>query len=261
MADDELEAALDAASDAGLQVIVTVGMDVAMSARGVTVSESADMVFAAVGVHPWMAQDHPDGAPVDELETLAMNDKVVALGEIGLDFVDNSWRGISYRDDELRRHQEIVFREQLRLARRLGLPVILHSRGAHGATTRILEEEGAGAVGGCVQFFEGTVEDVRAYLSLNFGFSLGSSVTYPDTGGWYDVVRAIPASALLLETDAPWLPFCGNPSDRGSPADLVVIGDAVAEVRGEDPAALFAYTARNARRVFPGVRTGTWPAG
>jgi TatD DNase family protein len=236
-------------------------MDVAMSARGIAVSESTDTVFAAVGVHPWMAQDHLHGAPVDELETLAMNDKVVAIGEIGLDFVDNSWREISYRDDELRGHQELVFREQLRLARRLGLPVILHSRGAHAATIQIMEEEGAGAVGGCVQFFEGTVEDVRGYLSLDFGFSLGSSVTYPDADGWYDVVRAIPASALLLETDAPWLPFCGHSSDRGSPADLVVIGEAVAEVRGEDPAAVFAYTARNARRVFPGVRAGAWPAG
>jgi TatD DNase family protein len=251
---------LGAATEAGVELIVTVGMDVATSARGVAVSESADMVFAAVGLHPWMAQDHPDGAPVDEIEALAMSDQVVAIGEIGLDFVDNSWRELSYRDDRFRSHQEAVFREQVRLARRLGLPVILHSRGAHETTTRILEEEGAGAVGGCVQFFEGTTEDVRAYLALDFAFSLGSSVTFPDPGHWYDVVRAIPSSALLLETDAPWLPFCGSTSDRGTPADLAVIGEAVAQVRREDPAGLFAYTARNAKRVFPGVRAGAWPA-
>lgn len=242
-----------------MDLIVTVGMDVASSARGVAVSESADMVFAAVGVHPWMAQDHPDGAPVDEIEALALSGRVVAIGEIGLDFVDNSWRELSYRDDGLRHHQEAVFRAQVRLAKRLGLPVILHSRGAHAATTRILEQEGAGAVGGCVQLFEGTTEDVRAYLALDFAFSVGSSVSFPDPGTWYDVVRSIPRGALLLETDAPWLPFCGNPSDRGTPADLAVIGAAVAEVRGEDPADVFAYTARNAKRVFPGLRVGTLP--
>lgn len=230
-----------------------------MSAQGVAIAESEEMVFAGVGLHPWMAQDYPDGAPLEELEALAMSDKVVAIGEIGLDFVDNSWLELSYRDDELRSNQEAVFRQQLRLARRLGLPVILHSRGAHETTTRILEEEGTGAVGGCVQFFEGTAEDVRAYLALNFTFSIGSSVTYPDPGNWYDVVRAIPASALLLETDAPWLPFSGHTSDRGSPAHLVVIGEAVAQVRREDPAAVFAYTSRNAKRVFPGVRAGAWP--
>jgi TatD DNase family protein len=250
--DAELAGVLADARAAGVQRIVTVGMDTQTSARGAAIAASQDMVFAAVGLHPWLAQDHPQGAPLEELEALAAGDDVVAIGEIGLDFVDNSWLRLSYDDPALRAHQEEVFRAQLRLARRLGLPVILHSRGAHATTTRILGEEGMGSVGGCVQFFEGTPDDVAAYVALGFAFSVGASVTFPDAEpGWHETVRAVPTDALLLESDAPWQPYFGHDSGRSAPADLVAIGEVVAQVRGTDPAELFSATARNLRRVFP----------
>ncbi len=254
-APEELQGVLARARSAGVELIVTVGMDRETSAAGIAIADSEDMVFAAVGLHPWMAQDYPEGAPVDELRALARHPKVVALGEIGLDFVDNSWRGLSYADPELRRMQETVFRQQLRLARSLDLPVILHSRGAHEAVTRILGEEGIAAVGGCVQFFEGDADDVARYVGLGFTFSVGSSLTYPDSDGWHEAVRAVPADALLLESDAPWLPYSGKDSGRSAPDDLAVIGKVVAEVRGADPAELFAVTAANLRRALPRIGT------
>jgi TatD DNase family protein len=251
--DGELATVLDRARAAGVERIVTVGMDVATSAKGVAIAEAEAMVFAAVGLHPWLAQDHPEGAPIGELRELAGRGKVVAIGEIGLDFVDNSWRGLSYEDPALRGIQERVFREQLRLARSLDLPVIMHSRGAHDTVLRILEEEEMDVVGGCVQFFEGTPQHVERYVGLGFTFTIGSSVTFPDQGGWHDTVRAIPEDALLLESDAPWLPFAGKESDRSSPADLVHIGGVVAQLRGVSAPEVFAAATRNLPRALPRV--------
>ena len=251
--DEELETVLERARAVGIELIVTVGMDVGTSARGVAIADAELMVSAAIGLHPWLAQDHPGGAPVEELRELAERGKVVAIGEIGLDFVDNSWRGLSYEDPELRRIQERVFREQLRLARSLDLPVIMHSRGAHDTVIRILEEEEMEAVGGCVQFFEGTPEHVERYVDLGFTFTIGSSVTFPDPGGWYDTVRAVPEDALLLESDAPWLPFAGKESGRSAPDDLVHIGEVVAGLRGVSPGEVFAATTRNLPRALPRV--------
>jgi TatD DNase family protein len=253
LSDAELERALDDATEAGVGLMVTVGMDRETSGKGLSIAASHEPVFAAVGLHPWMVQDHPDGAPIEQLRAMALDPNVVAIGEIGLDFVDNIWRRLSYRDPELRRIQEKVLRQQLRLAKELGLGVILHSRGAHEAITRILSEEEMQTVGGCIQFQDGNPDDVARYVELGFSFTIGSSVTYPDPGGWHDAVRAIPDDALLLESDAPWLPHSGKESERGAPADVALIGEHVAEIRGADPAQLFAASVTNLRRALPGI--------
>jgi TatD DNase family protein len=253
--DEELPAVLDDARAAGIELIVTVGMDSATSARGVAIADAQEMVYAAVGLHPWMAQDHPDGAPLDELEALAADPKVVAIGEIGLDHVNNLWLDLSYEDPELRAHQGVVFREQLRLAKRLGLPVILHSRGAHPAITKILREEGMETVGGLIQFQDGTAQDVQDYLDVNFHFTIGASVTYPEGAeAWHEVVRTIPDEAVCLETDAPWLPYHGREPARSAPSDLRPIGEIVAGVRGSQADGFFSLTSANALRALPGVR-------
>jgi TatD DNase family protein len=251
--DGELASGLQGARDAGIGLMVTVGMDVATSARAVEIARAHDGVYAAVGLHPWMAQDHPEGPPVDELRELARDERVVALGEIGLDFVQNTWLGLSYDDPALQRIQEAAFRQQLGLAQELDLPVIIHSCGAHAAVTRILLEEGMDRLGGCVQLFEGTPDDVGRYVDLGFTFSIGSSVTFPDPGGWYETVRAIPDDRLLLETDAPWLPPAGAGRSRTVPADLTLVGEAVARIRGADPDEVFARSAANLRRALPAI--------
>lgn len=249
----EFETAMSQAEASGIDLLVTVGMDVKTSTVAVEIAEGHSGIFAGVGLHPWLVQDH-DGPPLDDLRILAESSpSVVAIGEIGLDFVDNSWLDLSYLDPELRRGQQEAFRKQLALARELNLPVILHSRGAHRAVTEILTQEGMDAVGGCVQFFEGDGEDVERYLELGFHFSVGASVTFSDPGGWYDTVRAIPDSALMIESDAPWLPFAGKDRDRSTPADLVSIVDAIAEIRAQEPAEIFRISRENCIRGFPGV--------
>ena len=169
---------------------------------------------------------------------------MVALGEIGLDFVDNLWLKLSYEDPELRAIQEQVFRDQLRLAQELELPVIIHSRGAHAAVTRILREEGMEAVGGCVQFLDGIAGDVERYVALDFTFSVGSSVTYPDRAeDWHDTVRSMPRRARC----------CSRPTPRGCPTSAaspraacpptsMPVGETVAQMRGIEPEEVFSLT-------------------
>ena len=247
---DEFDRALSEARAVGVDLLVTVGMDVETSTRAVQIAHDQDGVFAAVGLHPWLVQDH-DGAPIADLQSLVeASPEVVAIGEIGLDFVDNSWLGLSYRDPDLRAGQQDAFRAQLALARDSGLPVVLHSRGAHRTVTEILADEGMAAVGGCVQFFEGDSEDIDRYLDLGFSFSIGASVTFDDPGGWYDTVRSIPDSALMIESDAPWLPYAGRSGERSGPADLTVIVDALAGIRGQDPADVFRVSRENCSRRF-----------
>ncbi len=253
LSEDELSSGLRGARAAGIELLVTVGMDLETSTRAIEIAEAHDGVVAGVGLHPWNAQDHPEGPPLEGLKELAGSDSVVALGEIGLDYVENKWLGLSYADPELRRIQGEAFRAQLRLAQELDLPVIIHSCGAHDAVTRILAEEEMGRLGGCVQFFEGTPQDVERYVDLGFTFSIGSSVTYPDPGGWYDAVRSIPDDALLLETDAPWLPYDGAGRPRSVPADLTRVGEAVARIRDTELEDVFARSAENLRRALPAI--------
>lgn len=253
-APDELRGVLAEAASSGVELIVTVGMDADSSAAGVKIAQAEPNVCAAVGLHPWNAQDFPEGAPIVRLRELAAHPSVVAIGEIGLDHLNNLFLDLSYRDPELRAMQERVFREQLRLAVELGLPVIVHSRGgAHETTIRVLREEGVASVGGCIQFFEGTPDDVARYAELGFTFTIGSSVTFPDPGGWYDAVRAVPDDALLLETDAPYLPYAGREPARSTPADVRRIGETVARLRGIGEAEVFGASVRNLRRALPRI--------
>lgn len=206
LSEEELESGLRDARAAGISLMVTVGMDVETSTRAVEIAEANDGVYAAVGLHPWLAQDHPDGPPVEALRDLARSSKVVAIGEIGLDFIGNIWRDLSYDDPELQRIQEAALRSQLQLAHELELPVILHCRGAHEPITRILADEAMDRLGGCVQFQEGSAADVERYTALNFTFSVGSSVTHPDPG--VGTTRSAPS---------PTTRCCWRPTRRGCP--------------------------------------------
>ncbi len=249
----ELATVLTDARAVGIELMVTVGMDCETSAGGIAIADAEDDVYAAVGLHPWLVQDYPDGIPIDELRALAWRPNVVAIGEIGLDFYLNKFTGLSYEDPELQRKQESAFRAQLQLARELELPVILHSKSAHETVTRMLGEEGVDSVGGCVQFFEGTPDDVARYVELGFTFTLGSSVTFPDPGGWFETVRSVPTDRLLLESDAPYLPYADKGSSQSAPDDLRLIGEAVARLRGDEPEQLFAGSVENLRRALPRI--------
>jgi TatD DNase family protein len=237
---DDLPAVLARAREAGVARLVTIGTDVETSQAAIALAAREPGVWAAVGVHPHDAAE-ADEAALAEIERLAGAPRVVAIGEIGLDF----FRNLSPRDA-----QERTFRRHLDLARRAGKPALIHCRDAHAETLAILEEIGVGAAGGIMHCFSGDVAIARRCLDAGLTISLAGPVTYPNARALPDVARFVPADRLVVETDCPYLPPQGHRGQRNEPAYLALTAARVAELRGETPAALGARTSANARRLF-----------
>ncbi len=228
------------ARQAGVTRMLTIGTEVPTSRAAIALAEAEPDVWATVGVHPHDAAD-ADAGVLTEIERLAGGPRVVAVGEIGLDF----FRDLSPRDV-----QERVFRHLIGLARRVGKPVVVHCRDAHAEVLAILGEEGASEVGGIMHCFSGDVEIARRCLDLGLLVSLAGPVTYPNARALPDVARFVPADRLVIETDCPFLPPQGYRGKRNEPAYLALTAARVAELRGE-PLEEFARRASdNARRLL-----------
>ncbi|HMH48622.1 MAG TPA: TatD family hydrolase, partial [Candidatus Acidoferrum sp.] len=180
-------------------------------------------VWATVGIHPHDAAE-ADVAVLEEIERLAAEPRVVAIGEIGLDY----FRNLSPREDQHR-----VFRALLGTARRVGKPVVIHCRDAHEDTLAILAEERVAEVRGTMHCFSGDVTIARRCLDLGLVISLAGPVTYPNARALPDVARFVPGDRLVVETDCPFLPPQGYRGKRNEPAYLSITTARVAELRGE----------------------------
>ncbi len=234
------DAVLHRAEEAGLELILNVGFDLESSRKAVQLAARYPLVRAAVGIHPHDAA----AVPADylaQLEELARAPGVVALGEMGLDY---------YRDRSPRPQQQKVFREQLALARRLNLPVILHDREAHEALMAVLQEDGLPAAGGVLHCFSGDLALARRAVALGLYLSFAGPVTYPPNRLLREVAAAVPADRLLLETDAPFLAPLPWRGKRNEPAYVRATAEAVAPLRRLSAAELGALCLANARRLF-----------
>lgn len=237
---DDLPAVLERARAAGVRRMVTVGTDVATSRAALALAGREPGVWASAGIHPHEAAA-ADEAALAEIERLAAEPRVVAVGEIGLDF---------FRDLSPRADQERVFRRLLAAARRARRPVIVHCRDAHAETLRILAEERVDEVGGVMHCFSADVEVARRCLDLGLAISLAGPVTYPRARALPDVARFVPGDRLVIETDCPYLPPQGYRGKRNEPAYLAITAARVAELRGEPLEDLAERTTDNARRVL-----------
>ena len=224
---DDLSAVLERARAAGVRRFVTIGTDVETTTAAVALAGCEEGVWASAGIHPHDAAE-ADEAAFAAIERLAGTPRVVAIGEIGLDF----FRNLSPRDV-----QERTFRRLLDLARRLGKPVLVHCRDAHAETLAILDQAGVGELGGIMHCFSGDVPIARRCLDLN-------ARSLPE------VARFVPADRLVIETDCPFLPPQGHRGTRNEPAYLALTAARVAELRGEPLATLGPRLSDNARRLF-----------
>ena len=211
------------ARQAGVGRMLTIGTEVPTSRAAIALAQAEPDVWAAVGVHPHDAAE-ADEATLAEIEGLAGAARVVAIGEIGLDF----FRNLSPRDV-----QERVFRHLIGVARRARKPVIIHCREAHPEVLAILGEERAAEVGGIMHCFSGDVAVARRCLELGLLISLAGPVTYPNARALPEVARFVPADRLVVETDCPFLPPQGYRGKRNEPAYLAITAARVAELRGE----------------------------
>ena len=234
--DDDREEVIARAVQAGVEKIVNIGFNREMIPTTLALSEKYEMIYAAVGWHP---QDAATMKPedLDWIEQLCSRPKVVAIGEIGLDY---------YWDTSPRDIQQSVFREQIRLARRLGKPIIIHNRDAHQDIVQILKEEKAEDVGGIMHCFSGSWEIAQVCLNMNFHLSFGGPITFKNAVQPKEVLAKVPMDKLLLETDAPYLtphPFRGK---RNESAYVKLVAEAAAEIKQVNLEEIVQITSNNA---------------
>jgi len=234
--DADREAMLGRAREAGVRRMLTIGTEPASSRAAVALAAREADVWAAVGIHPHDAAA-ADEAAVAEITSLAAEPRVVAIGEIGLDY----FRNLSPPADQQR-----VFRALLGLARRIAKPVVVHCRDAHDDVLRILAEERVAEVRGIMHCFSGDVEIARRCLDLGLLISLAGPLTYPKARALPDIARFVPTEHLVVETDCPFLPPQCHRGQRNEPAYLAITAARVAELRGEPVDAMAARLTANA---------------
>ena len=238
--DDDWPAALEGAEQAGIECVVVVGFDVESSKKAVAMAEQNGGLFAAVGVHPHDAGTL-DEAALEKLRLMAAHPKVVAVGEIGLDF---------YRDRSPREKQHEAFEAQLALAEELKLPVIVHDRDAHGPATEILSAHAPNLVGGVLHCFSGDIELAKAALDWGFYISIAGPITYPNAEDLRSVVKRVPIERIVIETDAPYLAPQAKRGKRNEPAYVRYVAEALAELKGLSVEDIDRITTLNAKQLF-----------
>ena len=234
--DADRESAIEAVRESGVDLILNCGCDLKSSLRTIELAEEHDFIFAAVGIHPESVEELEDDEP-SRIKELYSHRKVVAVGEIGLD----------YHWDMPRDLQLEVFEKQLVLSKELDLPVIVHDREAHEDTLRLLRKHRPRGVLHC---FSGSVETAREVLELGMYIGLGGAVTFKNAKKPLDVAAFVPADRLLLETDCPYMapvPFRGKRCDSSM---IAYSAQVIASVRGVDAQLLIDRCGENGKKLF-----------
>lgn len=237
---EDVEATIERARAVGVSPMLVVGFDTPTIDRAIELAEAYEDVYAIVGWHPVDAIDCTE-AELVRIEALMAHPKVMALGEIGLD----------YHWDKSPKHvQQRVFRQQIAIAKRTNMPIVIHNREATADVLDLLEEEHAEVVGGVFHSYSMSVELLERCLKLNFYISLGGPVTFKNAKVPKEVAKQVPLDRLLVETDCPYLtptPFRGK---RNEPAYVTYVAEEIAALRGMPYEALAEATTANAKRLF-----------
>ena len=242
--DPDRSAVFVRAHEAGIETFVTIGCDLETSRAAVQLAETHSEVYATVGVHPHEVK-HIQEDWYEELKQLTTHPKVIAYGEIGLDYhYDHSPRDI----------QRERFREQIRLARDLKLPIIIHTREAQEDTITILREERASDVGGVFHCFSGDAWLAKDALDLGFYLSFSGVITFQNATMLREIVRTVPLDRILVETDGPYLTPVPYRGKRNEPAHVRLVAEQVAKIMGNGEATTFEdiahITHANTKRLF-----------
>jgi len=243
---DDLRAVIARARETGLQraLVILAADDGPELRRASEVSALWGDVRFGIGVHPHAAATYSSN-PAESADRVRQAFEAQplarAVGEIGLDY---------HYDFAPRDVQQQVFREQIRLARQLKRPIVIHTREAEDDTFRILEEERAGEVGGVFHCFTGDRAMARRVVDIGFHLSLAGIVTFPRALELKEVARTIPLERLLVETDSPFLAPVPHRGTRNEPARVARVAEVIAEIRGTDVAAIGTATGDNFARLF-----------
>ncbi len=227
--------------DNKVELVINIGADEDSSERSVELADRYENIYAVVGVHPHSAKDL-EGRDLSSIIKMLENDKVVAIGEIGLDY---------YYDNSPRDIQKKWFKEQINLALRLNKPVVIHSRDADKDTFDIIKsgvEEGG--LTGVMHCYSGSVELAKEYLKLGFYISLGGPVTFKNARVPKEVAKEVALDRLLIETDCPYLspePYRGK---RNEPMFVSYVAEEIAKIKGISIEEVAEVTTKNAKKLF-----------
>ena len=229
--------------DNGIELVINIGADLKTSIASVSLADKYENIYAAVGVHPHSAKE-VDESTIEILRSFASREKVVAIGEIGLDF---------YRDLSPRDVQRKWFKEQIKLAKEVDLPVVIHSRDADQEVFDTIKEAQDGTLRGVMHCYSGSAELAREFIKLGFYISLAGPVTFNNARVPKEVAKAVPLDKLLIETDAPYLtpePYRGK---RNEPIFVKYVAGTIADIKGITYEELAKATNRNTKELF-GIR-------
>jgi TatD DNase family protein len=237
--DNDRDEVITRALQAGIDTIVNIGFNRETIPSTMALAEQYPFIYAAIGWHPTDAVDMKLEEDLAWIEQLCGHPKVVAIGEIGLDY---------FWDTSPKELQHTVFREQIRLARRLNKPIVIHNRDAHEDIIRLLKEEKASEVGGIMHCFSGSWETAKQCLDLNFHISFGGPVTFKNARVPKEVLERVPLDRLLLETDAPYLTPHPHRGQRNESAYVRLVAETAAQIKGVSLEEIAIITSENARR-------------
>lgn len=238
--DEDRDALLASTQENQIEYIVNVGASLSSTAASIALAEIYPFVYAAAGVHPSETAALNEKA-FAQLEKQCAHKKVVAIGEIGLDY---------YWEEPAHEIQKVWFARQLELAKNMKKPVIIHSREAAKDTYDILAMHNAKEIGGVIHCFSYSVEMAEAYIKMGFYIGIGGVITFKNAKKLREVVTAIPIERILLETDCPYLSPEPKRGSRNSSQNLPYIAQKIAEIKGMSYDEVVSITKRNARQMY-----------
>ena len=246
--DEDREELIASLKEKQVDLVVNPGADIKSSISSVNLANKYNFIYAAVGVHPHDVGVHPhdvgelDDTAIDTLRKLATeNEKVVAIGEIGLDY---------YYDNSPREVQKEWFKKQIELDNELKLPIIIHDRDAHGDTFEIIKNTKSPEIGCVLHCYSGNVELAKEYIKMGCYISIPGTVTFKNNKKTREVAKEIPLEYLLIETDSPYMAPEPHRGKRNDPSLVAFVADKIAQEKGISYEAVCKATKENAKKLF-----------
>lgn len=240
--DEDRDQLIESLKMNNIEYVVNIGASIRTTKNSLELADRYDFFYAAVGVHPSDIADLNDDT-FAWLSEQSTGDKVVAIGEIGLDYY---WD----KEPEVQENQKLWFRRQLNLAREKKLPVVIHSRDAAADTMEIMKDEKASEIGGVIHCFSYSKEFAEEYVKMGFYIGVGGVVTFKNARKLVESVEVTPIERIVLETDCPYLapePFRGK---RNSSLNIPYIAAKIAEIKSMDVSDVISITNKNAKELY-----------
>ncbi len=237
---EDREAVIKSLAAAGVETVVNIGASMASSETTLELTRNYPFIYGTAGVHPSETAEL-DEEKFQRLKEIVRELKIVAVGEIGLDY---------YWEKPAHDIQKNWFERQLELAREVNLPVVIHSREAAKDTLEIMKAAKAGDMGGVIHCFSYGKDMAREYLDMGFFLGIGGVLTFKNAKKLREVVEYAPMAQLVLETDSPYMAPEPNRGKRNTSANLPYVVNMMAEIKGLSPEDVIAATEKNARRLY-----------